>query len=99
MRKKQKEYMVPADEDFCTVLICAVRYSIGRCTYMPHLVAGYIEPMLPHMDTRSLKVMLRDIGTADSYGDPQIDEPKWRRLQNAIYKELDNRDLVKESNV
>ena len=92
MRKKLKKYMVPVDEDFCTVLICAVRYSIGRQTYMPHLVAGYIEPMLPLMDTRSLNVMLWDIVAADSYGDPQIDEPRWRQLKNAIYKELDNRD-------
>ena len=86
-----KEKLIPVDEDFCTVLICAVRYSIGRRTYMPHLVADYIEPMLPHMDARSLKVMLRDIVSADSYGDPAIDKPRWMRLEQQIAEELEIR--------
>lgn len=41
---------VPINEDFGTILICAVRYSLGRQTYMPGLVQGYIRPLLPCLD-------------------------------------------------
>lgn len=53
----------PSDEFFQTVLICAVRYCIGREMYiMPGLVTGWI---VGHMSGRlsrdTLNVMKRDI--------------------------------------
>lgn len=50
------------DNDFQTILICAVRYSIGRATYMPGLVTGWIMGnMKGKLHPNTLAVMKRDI--------------------------------------
>ena len=49
------------NNDFGAVLICAVRYCIGRQTYMPGLVMDFIRPLLPKLDSKTLTVMERDI--------------------------------------
>lgn len=63
-RKTEKLKSVSINEDFGTILICAVRYSLGRQTYMPGLVQGYIRPILPSLDKKTLSVMQRDIEEA-----------------------------------
>lgn len=72
------------DDNFGAVLNCAVRYSIGRMTYMPHLVQSYIRPLLPYLSNKTLYVMERDIAEAGSYGDPHIDEPDWMRFLSEV---------------
>lgn len=49
-RKTEKLKSVSINEDFGTILICAVRHSIGRRSYMPGLVQDYIRPILPSLD-------------------------------------------------
>lgn len=46
------------NNDFGAVLICAVRYCIGRQTYMPGLVIDFIRPLLSKLDSKD----------ADGYG-------------------------------
>ena len=54
--------MVPVNEDFRGILICAVRYAVGRETYMPGLVTDYItENCSGKLTDRDITVMLRDI--------------------------------------
>lgn len=48
-------------EDLNIMYVCAVRYSIGRMTYMPSLVTEFI---MKHSDTLTVKgasIMIRDI--------------------------------------
>lgn len=65
------------NNDFGAVLICAVRYCIGRQTYMPGLVIDFIRPLLPKLGSNTLAVMEKDIIEADSLGDERIDQPRW----------------------
>ena len=37
MAKQKQPTIDLTDNDFCAVLTCAVRYAIGRQTYMPKL--------------------------------------------------------------
>lgn len=54
---------------FGAVLICAVRYCIGRATYMPGLVTGWIMEHCGGMLTgKTLAVMVRDIDEAGRRG-------------------------------
>ena len=46
-KKPQTDF---TDDDFGAVLNCAVRYAIGRQTYMPGLVIDFIRPMLPYLN-------------------------------------------------
>lgn len=89
---KNKQLTVPMDEDFETILICAVRYSLGRMTYMPHVVMDYIRPLLPQLSTKALAVFQRDIKGAYSYGDANIDEPAWIKFLEEVRAELSRRE-------
>ena len=79
------------DEDFGTVFICAVRYCIGRQTYMPRMIQRQIRPLLPQIDSGALLVMRNDIRTASSWGDEEIDKPGWMQFLADIEAELEAR--------
>ena len=79
------------DRDFGTVCGCAVRYSLGRQTYMPSLVQQFINRNLKQIDSYSLAVMARDIKEAPSYGNETIDKPGWMNFLAVLEKELKDR--------
>ena len=79
------------DRDFGTVCGCAVRYSLGRQTYMPSLVQQFINRNLKLIDSNSLAVMVRDIKEAPSYGNERIDKPGWMNFLAVLEKELKDR--------
>ena len=79
------------DRDFGTVCVCAVRYSLGRQTYMPSLVQQFINRNLKQIDSYSLAVMARDIKEAPSYGNETIDKPGWMNFLAVLEKELKDR--------
>ena len=83
----------PSDEDFGIMLNCAVRYSLGRMTYMPHTVISFITPLLPYIDDYTLIIMIRDIGSSYSYGDEQIDKPAWMKFLQDCKNEKQRRNL------
>ena len=83
------------DRDFGTVCGCAVRYSLGRQTYMPSLVQQFINRNLKQIDSYSLAVMARDIKEAPSYGNETIDKPGWMNFLAVLEKELKDRDYGK----
>lgn len=41
-------------DEFGTLAVCAVRYAIGRMTYMPDLVMHILLPGVPEMATSDL---------------------------------------------
>lgn len=57
------------DENFYTVLICAVRYSLGRRTYMPELVTHWIMGNVPKLPAKTALIMLRDINDQRRMGE------------------------------
>lgn len=87
MRKPKIEL----DQDnFGCILNCAVRYAIGRQTYMPGLVIDFIRPLLPYISNRTLYVFDQDITDQKymgGYGDKTIDEPMWLKFHKDIIEE------------
>ena len=84
----------PADDEFGAVLNCAVRYAIGRRTYMPGLVIDFITPLLPRLSSKTLWCLDQDLTEArweGGYGDPKIDEPGWMRFHEAVRAERQRR--------
>lgn len=79
------------DDDFGAVLNCAIRYCIGRRTYMPDLVTSYIKPLLPYLSRKTVKCMWDDVRSAGSYGDP-CDAVTWINFLQDLVEELDKRD-------
>ena len=80
--------LVEIDEDFCTILVCAIRYCLGRQTYMPRLVTEFIKPLLSDLGDDTLSVMRKDIRSAESYGNETIDKPVWMRFLDDIEQEI-----------
>ena len=86
---------VEIDKDFETILICAVRYAIGRRTYIPSLVIDYITPLLPYLSGNTLKLIANEITEHDTYegglGDEKIDRPYWEQFLRKIRLEIGDR--------
>lgn len=78
-------------EDFGFVCLCAVRYCLGRRTYAPGTVMGFIKTFLPAMNDKTLYVMERDIAETDNLGDAEIDAPMWAEFLAEIEKERKRR--------
>ena len=85
------------DKDAGTIAICAVRYALGRETYMPGLVQDFVMRHPEIVDKRVKSVMLEDIRIADRFvkygrsdgsemvvdglGDTKIDRPGWLKFR------------------
>ena len=72
------------------MLISAVRYAIGRRTYIVSWTVSYIMPLIPDMDTKVLTIMKRDYEEAPSLGDA-CDKSDWDRFYDAVFTELEKR--------
>ena len=97
------------DEYFGTICLCALRYALGRQTYMPSIVQDFIRAHISEIDKSSIKVMLRDIDEADrirtyisnsgdsividGLGDTKIDRPGWERLRDFLREKVKDDEL------
>lgn len=81
-----------ADDNFGAVVNCAIRYCLGRRTYMPGLVCGYIKPLLPFLSENTICCMERDIREAPSYGD-DCDLQTWMNMLDEVHKVIEQREL------
>lgn len=91
------DMQITRDDDFGgAVLNCAVRYALGRASYMPSLVMDRIRPMLPYCSTKTVAVFVQDVeewleqnepetGFFDNYYDD------WYKFLKACEAELDRR--------
>jgi len=95
------------DKDFGTICLCAMRYALGRQTYMPGLVQDYIKAHIKEIDSNAISVMIRDIDDKDKtitytapsgrrviidgLGDANIDRPCWERFREFLKSEAKER--------
>ena len=78
-------------DDLGAVLNCAVRYCIGRRTYMPKLVMDVIRPLLPALTEKTLWCFEWDIEGADNYG-ADYDEEEWMQFLSEVKAEIARRN-------
>lgn len=86
---------IEIDKNFETILLCAVRYAIGRRTYIPSRVIDYITPLLPYLSEDVLKLIADEIIGNYTYegalGDEKIDRPYWEQFLRKIRAEREKR--------
>lgn len=87
---------ITRDDDFGgAVLNCAVRYALGRTSYMPRLVMDQIRPMLPDCSDKTLWCFKRDVSEwlncdkSWTYEKSYIDY--WERFLEAVRAEIKRR--------
>ena len=89
------------NDNLQAIFVCAIRYSLGRRTYMPHLVIDFLISLLPHLSDKTLSVIERDIREAEKmgigYGDDLIDKPKWLLFHGKVVQEIDKRKTKAQS--
>ena len=86
--------MIELNKQLESILLCAVRYAIGRRTYMVGEVTGFISPLIPQLSDNALYVIRNDITDAETYknlGDEKIDAPLWKALRLRAVNELKRR--------
>ena len=94
---KGKESKVVNSNDFSSLCLCAIRYCIGRRTYMPATIISVVTPLLPFLDLKTLSVIQKDIDVAPSLGDENIDKPLWLSFGEKVAREFLSRKAEKES--
>lgn len=86
----------PHDDDFGAVCNCAVRYALGRRTYMPSLVIGFIRPHLSELSDKTLWCFQRDLEerkrSSFDFGD-WFDQANWMNFLDAVNKEIESRNV------
>lgn len=86
-----------SQEDFGTLVICAIRYCQGRQTYMPDLVRGAIRPHIMELSDKDLSVMIEDCEYQERmklYGDERIDKPGWIKWADELKAEKERRECA-----
>ncbi len=86
-------------EDFGTLLICAIRYCCGRQTYMPSTVQSIGKQHLEELSDKDLAVLLNDCKSQEKlnmFGDERVDKPEWLVWKSQLENEKDRRTKVKD---
>lgn len=86
--------MAQRDDDFSELAVCAVRYALGRATYVSYSVPKAIFNNIDLMRTNSLKVIVRDIAShKENYGKIGMgcDEKSWLNFKAELEAELKRR--------
>ena len=81
-------------DDKESIYICAVRYCMGRQTYMPSVVVSALKPELKDMSKNALAVMLKDCEEQESrnlWGSEIIDKPLWIEWKRLLEEEMKRR--------
>lgn len=89
--------MIPyEDDDFGCILNCAVRYALGRQTYIPKTVVEFLTPLLPYLNDKTLLCFDKDIieqARFGGLGHHDIDRPVWMRFHENVIQEIENRKI------
>jgi hypothetical protein len=83
----------PSDERFGEMLNSALRYALGRMTYIVQDTADYIRTLIPYLDSRTLYIMERDITEAAEMNclGMKMDAEVWTALRADIVREMEKR--------
>ena len=79
-------------DNFGCLVNCAIRYCLGRCSYMPGLICSYVKPLLPQLNDHTIGCMERDIREAPSYG-MDIDRETWMEFYGYVQTEMKRRQI------
>lgn len=89
-----------SDSDFRLILLSAMRYAMGRKTYMPSVIADYIKRHLPHLDDKFLTLAADDIRQhLEDYAEHEPNLNLWLGLLDALETERSDRGARQASKI
>ena len=81
---------VAITQDFELMMISALRYAIGRYTYMPSVTIDYIRYLIPQLSAKTLFVMKRDV---------EEEVERYQRMERELYMAKEWAKLAEEIDV
>lgn len=78
---------VVVSQDFELMMISALRYAIGRYTYMPGITIDYIRYLIPQLSAETLFIMQRDI---------EEEVERYQRIERELYMAKEWKKLAEE---
>ena len=75
--------------DFALVVGSALRYGLGRRTYITGAISKFIIENIKLIPNDQKLVMIRDIKDKEYYGD-DCDKENWRKLLAELEKSIEN---------
>ena len=84
-----KENTVYISRDFEMMMISALRYAIGRQSYMPGMAIDYIRMLIPKLSTGTLYIIERDI---------REEVERYERMGWELYMKREWLELMNEAN-
>lgn len=69
------------------LLVSAVRYALGRQTYIVRSTCESVRKLAKHLDICQLEVILRDVSECRDYGSA-ADQRKWLSLAEFLRTEI-----------
>lgn len=75
-----------SEQDFQSLIICSVRYAVGRMTYIPSEIEYIISRNLNHLTMPTVTLLKRDINMAidrNEYG-MECDLKTWKKVLNLL---------------
>lgn len=78
---------IAVTQDFELMMISALRYAIGRYTYMPSVTIEYIRYLIPQLSAKTLFIMMRDI-------DEEME--RYKRMERELYMAKEWQKLAEE---
>lgn len=82
------------DTNFNIVIHSAIRYAIGRKTYVPKAVIDFVTPLLSGLPIVILENIENDVmlNYENSFlGNSEIDKPMWLKFLAKVRMEIDKR--------
>lgn len=84
-------FSIGADIDFGAIVGYAIKYTIGRSTYLPDVVMSFASKYLHMIDSNSLENIARDIRTR-LVENPDLNySNEWNDFQNRLGEEIEHR--------
>ena len=89
-----QELLAPlCDNDFCLIVLSAMRYAMGRNTYMPLVVTDYIKRHIRMLDGKFLVLAANNIRHHfEDYGEHEPNLALWQDLLDEL--ETEQRDRI-----
>lgn len=89
-----------SDSDFRLILLSAMRYAMGRKTYMPSVIADYIKRHLQLLDDKFLALAVGDIRQhLEDYAEHESNPDLWQNLLDALETERSYRGARQASKI
>lgn len=84
-----------------TILICAVRYALGRMSYIVHDVCQYVAFTRKKLSQNCINIIIRDIDeeleryhNAGQFLGMECDERQWIKLRDLLKEEIKDEELA-----